>query len=139
MENKKVIAVESTVNAPIEKVWDSFTNPEHVTQWNAASPDWHSPSAQNDLRKGGSFTYRMEAKDGSFGFDFGGIYDEVRTNEHISYTMADDRRVTVDFIPSESGVRVVEKFDAESTNSEEMQRAGWQAILDNFKRHTESI
>jgi len=139
MSSFKSITIESTVNAPIEKVWESFTKPEHITQWNAATPEWHSPRAENDLRTGGTFNYRMEAKDGSFGFDFGGTYDEVQPNKRIAYTMGDNRKVEVDFIPEGSGVRVVERFDAESTNSEEMQRAGWQAILDNFKGYTEKL
>ena len=140
MENKNtIITVETTVNAPVEKVWDSFTKPEHITKWNAASDDWHTPRAENDLRRGGKFSSRMEAKDGSAGFDFWGVYDDVVTHQLIKYTMGDDRKVQVDFIPGENGVRIVESFEAEKTHSEEMQRGGWQAILDNFKKYTEAL
>src|SRR4249920_2110799 len=98
MENNKTnITVETSVNAPVKKVWDFFTMPEHITKWNNASDDWHTPRAENELRKGGNFNYRMEAKDGSFGFDFGGIYDEVETNELIAYTIGDGRKVKIVF------------------------------------------
>lgn len=139
MDTTKVkVTIESQINAPIEKVWNYWNSPEHITQWNAASEDWHSPWAENDLRTGGSFRARMEAKDGSFGFDFGGIYDEVKEHERIAYTMSDGRQVWVDFKVNNDGVYVKEVFDAEQTNPVEMQRAGWQAILDNFKRYTEN-
>lgn len=134
----KQITVQNTVNAPVEKVWDYWTNPGHITQWNQASDDWHSPRAENDLRTGGSFTTRMEAKDGSFGFDFGGIYDQVITHELIEYTMGDGRKVSIRFTKDGNGTKVVETFDAENTHSLEMQQAGWQAILDSFKKYTES-
>jgi uncharacterized protein YndB with AHSA1/START domain len=132
------ITVESTVNAPVEKVWEFWTSPEHITQWNSASPDWHTPRAENDLRVGGKFSSRMEAKDGSFGFDFGGVYDEVIENEQIAYTMGDGRRVSVTFHADGDQVHIAETFDAETQNSVELQRSGWQAILDNFKKYTES-
>src|SRR4051812_14994853 len=135
---KSLITIEATVKAPVEKVWKCWSSPEDITQWNSASPDWHTPFAQNDLRAGGKFVARMEAKDGSVGFDFGGVYDEVETNRKISYTIGDGRKVTVDFIPQGDSTRVVEKFEAESVNSVELQRGGWQAILDNFKRHVEA-
>src|SRR6476661_7094423 len=96
-QQKEVITVESTINAPVQKVWEFWTRPEHITKWNAASDDWHSPRAENDLRTGGSFSCRMEAKDGSFGFDFGGIYDAVTENEYIEYTLGDNRKVNVSF------------------------------------------
>ena len=137
MENATKVTVEATVKAPVEKVWEYWTTPLHIMQWNSASEDWHTPSATNDLRTGGSFTCRMEAKDGIFGFDFGGTYDEVIPDKHISYTMSDGRKVTVDFTAGSDGTHVSETFDAESENPVDMQRAGWQAILDNFKRHTE--
>ena len=133
------ITVETTVNAPVEKVWKSWGEPEHIKNWCAASEDWHAPKAENDLRTGGKFITRMEAKDGSFGFDFGGIYDNVKKNELIEYTMGDGRKVKVTFSPSGDQTKIVETFDAEATNSVEMQRGGWQAILDNFKKYTESI
>ncbi|WP_276133669.1 SRPBCC family protein [Polluticoccus soli] len=131
------VTVETTVKAPVEKVWQYWTAPEHIMQWNSASPDWHTPSATNDLRTGGSFTSRMEAKDGSFGFDFGGTYDEVIDNKRIAYTMGDGRKVVVDFTDNGNETIVSETFDAETQNPVDMQRAGWQAILDNFKKHTE--
>ena len=139
MEKNTIITIETTVNAPIETVWESFSKPEHITKWNTAHPDWHSPRAQNDLRTGGKFNIRMEAKDGSMGFDFAGIYDEVIDHKLIKYTMGDNREVQVQFLPGEDGVRIVESFEAEKTNSEEMQREGWQAILDSFKVYTEKM
>ena len=137
-QSTTVITVESTINAPVEKVWEFWSKPEHITKWNNASDDWHTPRAENDLRVGGKFSARMEAKDGSFGFDFGGVYDAVRENEYIEYTLGDDRKVKVNFIPQGNKTKVVESFDAENTHSEEMQRGGWQAILDNFKKYTEA-
>lgn len=132
------ITVESTVNAPVEKVWNYFSAPEHITQWCAASPDWHAPKAENDLQVGGKFLTRMEAKDGSFGFDFGGVYDQVKANELIEYTMGDGRKVEVHFSSNGNETKIVETFDAENTHSLEMQKGGWQAILDNFKQYTEA-
>lgn len=134
---KTVITVENTVNAPVSKVWDLWNSPEHITKWNQASPDWHSPSSENDLRVGGSFKTRMEAKDGSFGFDFGGIYDVVDHHKTIEYTMDDGRRVIVKFQSNGDTTKVTESFDAENTHSHEMQKGGWQAILDNFKKYAE--
>lgn len=136
--NTKTITVETTVNAPVEKVWEYWTKPEHITQWNNASDDWHTPRAQNDLRTGGSFLSRMEAKDGSFGFDFGGVYDAVQQHKHIAYTIGDGRKVKVDFIDEGPATKIIESFEAENTHSAEMQRGGWQAILDNFKKYTEA-
>ena len=133
------VTVEATVNAPVEKVWKSWSEPQHITKWCAASDDWHAPKAENDLRTGGTFSTRMEAKDGSFGFDFGGVYDNVKKNELIEYTMGDGRKVRVAFTPSGDTTKIVETFDAETTNPVDMQRTGWQAILDNFKRYTETI
>ena len=137
--NATKVTVETTVNAPVEKVWKSWSEPQHITKWCAASDDWHAPKAENDLRTGGTFSTRMEAKDGSFGFDFGGISDNVKQNELIEYTMGDGRKVLVTFSPSGDQTKIVETFDAEATNPVEMQRGGWQAILDNFKKYTESI
>ena len=140
METTKntVVTIESTVNAPVEKVWKYWTGPEHITQWNTAIDTWHSPYAENDLRVGGKFLARMEAKDGSFGFDFGGIYDEVETNKTIAFTMSDGRKVNVQFTPNGNETRIVESFEAENQNPIEMQRGGWQSILDNFKKYTEN-
>lgn len=133
------ITVEAAVNAPVEKVWRSWSEPQHIKNWCAASDDWHAPKAENDLRTGGTFSTRMEAKDGSFGFDFGGVYDNVKKNELIEYTMGDGRKVKIIFSSSGDQTKIVETFDAEATNPVEMQRGGWQAILDNFKKYTESI
>ena len=137
--NATKVTVETTVNAPVEKVWRSWNDPQHIKNWCAASEDWHAPKAENDLRTGGTFSTRMEAKDGSFGFDFGGVYDNVKKNELIEYTMGDGRQVQVTFSPAGDQTKIVETFDAEATNPVEMQRGGWQAILDNFKKYTESI
>jgi uncharacterized protein YndB with AHSA1/START domain len=132
------ITVETTVKAPVEKVWQYFSAPEHIVKWCAASEDWHTPKSENDLRPGGKFLSRMEAKDGSFGFDFGGVYDDVKENELIEYTMGDGRKVTVTFTSDGNGTKLVETFDAENTHPIEMQRGGWQAILDNFTKYTEA-
>jgi uncharacterized protein YndB with AHSA1/START domain len=133
------IKVAAAIKAPVEKVWELWTDPEHIKQWNQASDDWHTPRAQNDLRAGGSFVCRMEAKDGSFGFDFGGVYDQVKTNEYIEYTLEDGRKVKVDFKEEGNETLVIETFEAEQTNSEEMQRKGWQSILENFKKYAETV
>ena len=135
---KNKITVEATVKAPAEKVWKHWNSPESIKQWNSASDDWHTPRAENDLRPGGTFSSRMEAKDGSFGFDFSGIYDEVRTNELITYTMGDGRKVQVTFTEKGGETKVSETFEAESINPLDMQRGGWQAILDNFKKFVEA-
>jgi uncharacterized protein YndB with AHSA1/START domain len=132
------ITVHSTINAPVEKVWQLWSAPEHITQWCSASDDWHVPHAENDLRTGGNFSTRMEAKDGSFGFDFGGVYDDVKHHEFIAYTMGDGRKVSINFKSNNNTTEVIETFDAETQNPVEMQRTGWQAILDNFKKYTEA-
>ena len=132
------ITVENTVNAPVEKVWQLWSDPKHITKWASASDDWHTTRAENDLRTGGIFLSRMEAKDGSFGFDFGGTYDKVKNLELIEYTLGDGRKVKITFTPAEGGTKVVETFEAESTNPVEMQRSGWQAIMDNFKKYVEA-
>ena len=123
MEKTK-ITVEATVRAPVEKVWKLWNEPKHIMQWNNASPDWHTPKAENNLREGGKFVYRMEAKDGSMGFDFGGVYDEVRKNELIAFTMSDGRKVEVKFSGSGNQTKVIETFEAENENSIELQRTG---------------
>jgi uncharacterized protein YndB with AHSA1/START domain len=132
------VTVQADINAPVETVWACWTGPEHITKWNAASPDWHTPSATNDLRQGGSFASRMEAKDGSMGFDFGGTYTTVVEHEEIAYVMGDGRKVRVTFDGHDGHTHVTETFDAETQNPPEMQRQGWQAILDNFKDYAES-
>jgi len=133
------ITVEATINASVQKVWECWTEPKHITQWCFASDDWHAPIAENDLRVGGSFMSRMEAKDGSFGFDFGGVYNDLKTHEHISYTMEDTRKVKITFDGDNNSTKVVETFEAETENPVEMQQAGWQAILNNFKKYVESL
>lgn len=138
MGNNKKITIEATVNAPVEKVWQYWTEPQHIMQWNQASPDWHCPRSENDVRPGGTFSSTMAAKDGSFSFDFGGTHDAVEENKLISSTMGDGRSWEVNFIPEGNGTKVVETFEMESQNPEEMQRGGWQAILDSFKSHVEN-
>ncbi len=132
------ITVETVVAASLSKVWDAWTTPEDIKQWNAASDDWHTKASTVDLREGGTFSSRMEAKDGSFGFDFAGTYTRVVPHKIIEFTMGDDRAVTIEFEEREGAVRVKETFDAEGQHSLEQQRQGWQAILDNFRRHVES-
>ncbi|MCM3079830.1 SRPBCC family protein [Brevibacillus invocatus] len=136
--NPATITVETIVHSPVESVWKFWTEPKHIMQWNNASDDWHTPYAENDLKAGGKFVSRMEAKDGSFGFDFGGVYDEVSMYETISYTMGDGRKVKISFIRQGNDTQIIESFDAEETNSMEMQQAGWQSILDNFKKYAEN-
>ena len=134
---KTIITVENTVKAPVEKVWQYWNGPAHITKWSFASPEWHTPSATNDLKVGGAFSSRMEAKDGSMGFDFGGVYTAVETNAHIAYTLGDGRKVDIHFTGNGNETKVVQHFEAESENSIEMQKGGWQAIMDNFKSYTE--
>jgi uncharacterized protein YndB with AHSA1/START domain len=136
-EHKTKITVETTVRVPVDRAWKFWTEPEHITRWNQASDDWHSPWAENDLRPGGKFDFRMEAKDGSAGFDFSGVYDEVRSNEKIAYTMDDGRKAKVTFTKHGPDTAIAEVFEAESENSVEMQRRGWQSILDHFKKYAE--
>jgi uncharacterized protein YndB with AHSA1/START domain len=132
------ITVETTVDVPVEKAWKYWNEPDHITKWCSATPEWHTPWSKNDLRAGGSFSSRMEAKDGSMGFDFAGIYDEVKTNELIAYTMGDGRKVRITFSGNGNSTHISETFDTEAQNPVEMQRGGWQAILDNFKKYTET-
>lgn len=137
-ENKPTITIQATVNVPVENVWTLWNTPEHIMQWNSASPDWHTPKAELDLRPGGKFSSRMEAKDGSFGFDFWGIFDEVKENELLSYTLGDDRKVSIQFNGDGNSTSIVETFEAENQNSLELQQQGWQSILNNFKKYAES-
>lgn len=134
---KELILIETKVHAPIDKVWEYWTKPEHIINWNNASPDWHSPEAKNDLRKGGAFSFRMEAKDGSAGFDFDGEYTRVNPPKHIAFTMGDGRKVEVNFKEEGNYTVVKENFEAETEHSAEMQKTGWQSILDNFKNYVE--
>ena len=137
-QKKNVITVQTTVQAPVEKVWKLWTTPEHITKWNNASDDWHTPRASNDLRVGGKFLARMEARDGSMGFDFEGTYKSVKPNELLEYDIADGRKVQVAFKANGTNTTVVENFEAETSNPVELQRGGWQAILDNFKKYAET-
>lgn len=138
MENKTPITVQATVQAPVEKVWKFWNEPAHIMNWCSPSEDWHAPAAENDLRVGGKFSTTMAAKDGSFSFDFAGVYDEVTANKQIAYTIADGRTVKIIFSSEGNTTSIEETFDPEDINSMEMQQAGWQAILDNFKKYTET-
>jgi uncharacterized protein YndB with AHSA1/START domain len=135
---KTIITIKSEINLPVKKVWKLWTTPEDIVKWNHASDDWHTPKAVNDLRKGGSFNFRMEARDGSMGFDFFGVYESVIPNNNICYTLGDGRKVDISFEEKESRTEIVECFEAESTHLVEMQRSGWQSILDNFRKYAES-
>jgi uncharacterized protein YndB with AHSA1/START domain len=139
MENFTKITVSTTIDVPIEKVWECFNEPEHVMNWNYASPDWHCPKSTNDLRVGGSFNHTMAAKDGSFSFEFEGKYLEIKPLELIHYDLVDGRNIFVNFEKTGDKTKVTEIFDAETENSIELQKAGWQAILDNFKTYIEGI
>ncbi len=134
---KNEITIEATVQAPVDKVWKYWNEPAHIMQWCQASPEWHAPAAKNDLRTGGTFSTTMAAKDGSMSFDFGGVYDQVKTNELIEYTLGDGRKVKIVFSKAGDATKVVESFEPEGQNPREMQQAGWQAILNSFKDHTE--
>lgn len=132
------ITVSTVISAGIQKVWDYWTQPGHITHWNFASDDWHCPKAENDLKNGGKFNYTMASRDGSMSFGFEGVYDEVTPHEKIAYTLLDDREVVIRFETDGETTRVTETFDAENMNSRELQQTGWQAILDNFKNYVES-
>ncbi|MCU0395057.1 MAG: SRPBCC domain-containing protein [Chitinophagaceae bacterium] len=133
------ITITASVNAPVAQVWDAFTEPAHIVHWNQASPDWHTPQARLDLTPGGSFCYRMEARDGSAGFDFTGTFESIIPHQHISYHMDDGRRVSVSFSSSGTGTLITESFDPENIHSLELQYEGWLSILRNFKSYSETI
>lgn len=137
MENQK-LTVKTEIHAPVEKVWNAYTQPEHITKWNQASEDWHCPNAKNDLQVGGKYNARMEAKDGSFGFDFEAIYDDVVDKKKLSYNMLDGRNATTEFISEGNTTKVSTTFDPENQNPTEMQQEGWQTILNSFKNYVES-
>ncbi|PJZ70958.1 activator of HSP90 ATPase [Leptospira perolatii] len=137
MDSKK-ITVQAAITGDLKKVWDCYTNPKHIIKWNFASDDWQCPWAKNDMKVGGKYSARMEAKDGSFGFEFEAIYDTVVDQKSFSYTMTDGRKATVNFENKDHKILVTVSFDPESENPVEMQRGGWQAILDNFKKYTEA-
>ena len=132
------ITVETVVNAAIEKVWNTFTTAEEIINWNSPSPEWHTPSATNDLRPGGKFSYTMAARDGSMSFDFAGEFVDVQPNKRLEYNIGDGRNVQVTFTQQDNGVKVTEVFEPESIHSIEMQQGGWQAILESFKSYVEA-
>jgi uncharacterized protein YndB with AHSA1/START domain len=136
--NKTPITIETIIHAPLSKVWEYWTKPEHITKWAFASDDWEAPAAENDVRVGGNFKTVMAAKDKSYSFDFTGTYTAVQEHALIEYDMLDGRHSKTEFIQVPEGVKIVETFDPENENSEEKQRSGWQAILDNFKKHVEA-
>jgi uncharacterized protein YndB with AHSA1/START domain len=138
MKTTDTITITTEIKSDIDTVWNTWTEPKHIKKWNNASPDWHTPKAENDLRKGGKFSSRMEAKDGSMGFDFSGTYDTVHPKQHLAYTLDDHRKVEIHFNESDSRVTITETFEPEQQNPIDMQRQGWQAILDNFKKYVES-
>lgn len=137
MDKKTTITVEASIRAPIEKVWEFWTEPGHIVKWAFASDDWEVPHAENDMRVGGKFKTVMAAKDKSAGFDFTGVYTTVKMHERIEYDIDDGRHVKVEFAQLPEGVKVIESFDSEKMNSEDAQRSGWQAVLDNFKKCVE--
>lgn len=136
--NKTKITVETTVKAPVSKAWKLWNEPEDIKNWCSASEDWHAPYAENDLQTGKRFMTTMAAKDGSMSFDFGGVYTNIEPHKEIAYTMDDGREVAITFTDLGNETKVVETFEAETSNPEEMQRGGWQAILDNFKKYAEA-
>ncbi|NJK87889.1 MAG: hypothetical protein HC906_19915 [Bacteroidales bacterium] len=135
---KTIITIETNINAPVDKVWKFWTEPYHIKQWNNASEDWFTPRSENDVRTGGRFVSRMEAKDGSEGFDFEGVYTNVVEHKLLEYVLGDGRKVQIFFIPSDIGTKITENFEAESLHSTELQKTGWNSILQNFKRYVES-
>jgi uncharacterized protein YndB with AHSA1/START domain len=136
--NRKRVTVQTTIHAPMEVVWTSWLEPRHIEKWNAASDDWHTPKALNDINEGGHFIYTMAARDGSVSFDFSGTFVDIIEHKKIVTRLDDDRSVWVSFEDREEGVLLTETFEIEDENSEELQRMGWQAILDNFKKYTET-
>ncbi|HEX9980691.1 MAG TPA: SRPBCC family protein [Flavobacterium sp.] len=138
MDTTKKITVQTLVSSPISKVWEYWNQPEHVTKWYQASDDWHAPHAENDLREGGKFSTTMAARDGSMSFDFEGVYDRVEENRVIDYTIADGRKVWIAFDDMGNSTKITQTFEMENEHPEEMQRGGWQAILDNFKNFAEN-
>lgn len=132
------ITINAEVNASVEKVWEMWNSPHHIVNWNAASDDWHTTRASNELKIGGSSSCRMEAKDGSMGFDFNWTYTAVEANKHLAYTLEDNRKVVIDFSEENGKVNIIQTFDAETENTLELQRFGWQSILNNFKKYVEN-
>ena len=132
------ITIETTINAPIAHVWEKWISPVHIQNWNFASPDWHCPSAKSDLQVGGEFHYEMASKDGSMSFDFWGTFQKIEEQKSLEIVIGDGRKMKVTFETTEAGTKVTEQFEPENENPEEMQQAGWQMILDNFKTYAES-
>jgi uncharacterized protein YndB with AHSA1/START domain len=132
------ITIDVLINIPTDTVWTLFTEPEHIKHWYFASADWHAPDAEVDLRVGGKFKIKMSARDGSMGFDFEGVYTDIERNKTLCYELGDSRRVEISFEQQNGSTKITESFEAEDENTAEMQRAGWQAILDNFKRYAET-
>lgn len=138
MQDAKKIEIKSTINCSVENVWESWTSPEHIKEWNAGSEDWHTTEVKTDVKEGGKFSYRMEAKDGSAGFDFEGTFTEVNKPESLAYGVEDGRKVTVEFSKeNDNKTHLKQIFETEENNDVEMQRQGWQSIVDNFKKYTE--
>ena len=135
----QVITITTLVNAPLTQAWTCFTDSAHIINWNFAADTWHCPAAANDLREGGTFSYTMAAKDGSFSFDFEGQHNTVLHHEYIASTLADGRKMSVRFAAQGEQTLVTETFEPESENPIALQTGGWQAILDNFKQHTEAV
>lgn len=133
-----IISIETIVNSKLNNVWSAWVNPDDIVQWNFASDDWCCPSAENDLVVGGEFNYRMEARDGSFGFDFEGVYTDLIPEKMIKFDLGDERDVSVEFVEVSEGVKVIESFEAEDEHSAQQQKDGWQSILNNFKKYVES-
>ena len=138
MENKEIISVKILINAPIIKVWNFWTEPKHIMNWNNASEDWHTPYSTNDLKVGGKFSYTMASKDGSMSFDFGGTYNAVIRMKKIAYSVDDDRKVTINFENTNNQVEITKNFETENQIQKKMQQQGWQAILDSFNKYVES-
>lgn len=137
--NNQIVTVSTVVKASIEKVWNCWTGPNHIKQWNSAGEDWHTPHAENDLRAGGKFSSTMASRDGSQSFDFAGTYDVITPESFIEYTLGDGRNVKIHFLEEKDGIHIEETFDAENSHPAEMQKKGWQAILDNFKKYVEEL
>ncbi len=135
--NTKNITIDCVVKSSVQNVWNVYTEPRHIVNWNFASDDWHCPRVENDMKVGGKYLARMEAKDGSFGFDFQAVYDKVVPQQKLSYILEDGRKVTTLFEPLNDAVKVTTTFEAENQNPLDMQKAGWQSILNNFKKYTE--
>jgi uncharacterized protein YndB with AHSA1/START domain len=137
-DEKRDTSVETTINAPLDEVWRCWLTPEDIVQWNNASDQWYKPKAENDLTVGGKFVYKMEARDGSFSFDFSGTYEKIEEKKLLEYVLTDGRRVSVAFEESVGTTTVTETFEPEAENTLETQKAGWQSILDNFKKYVEN-